>query len=236
MPFFEIFCGFTSSLFIFPVMTVIDTSIIRSQINKTPFKKSLITTIEDYSNRKIGFSSPARIMFSVYFSTYTTANLTELYCKKYDLDYRMPTFIATSAVNITAIAYKDKMYSKIFSQVIHAFPKKSLGLLAVRDMLTISSSFVFKKDAIKWMEPYMPHNVADFMASMIVPITAQTISTPLHILAIDMYQNPNHSLEKRCKYIAENYRSVCIGRVIRVIPAFCIGGFINDMLRNQYSR
>jgi hypothetical protein len=233
MPFFEIFCGFTSSLFIFPIMTLVDTSIIRSQINKTDFKKSISETTHDYCSRKIPFTPPACIMFSVYFSTYTTANITELYCKKHNIDYKIPTLITTSAVNITTIAYKDKMYSKMFSQIPHFFPKKSLALFAIRDMLTISSSFIYKKDAIEWLETYIPHNVADFIASMVVPITAQTISTPLHILAIDMYQNPTHSLQMRYKYIKETYKSVCQGRIMRVVPAFCIGGFINDMLRNR---
>ena len=116
------------------------------------------------------------------------------------------------------------------------FPKISYGLFAVRDVMTISSSFIFKKDFTIFLHNYMPNNTADFFASLTLPIVvcSQTISTPIPIFAIDIYQRPlvnfTDRLKKKKKVM---YSSVCTGRVIRVIPAFCIGGFINDMLRNR---
>ena len=203
------------------------------QINKINFKQSLLETTNDYSNKKIKFNKPFGIMFLVYSSTYSTANLTELYCKKNNIDYKIPTLITTSLVNITSIAYKDKEYSKIFNNSINKFPKISYGLFTIRDMFTISSCFVFKKDMIDILHKYMPLNTADFFASLTLPIVAQTISTPLHILAIDMYQRPGINFKNRINNIINMYKTICIGRVIRVIPAFCMGGFINDMLRNR---
>lgn len=233
MPFYELFCGITSSLIVSPIMTIIDTSVIKSQLNKINFKTALLETTNDYSNKKIQFRRPFGIMSVVYSSTYSTANLTELYCKNNEIDYKLPTLMTTSLVNITAIAYKDKEYSKIFNNKLNKFPKMSYGLFAIRDMLTISSSFIFKKDLINLLNKYMPLNTADFLASLTLPIVAQTISTPLHILAIDLYQRPEVNFKNRIDNITNMYKSICIGRVIRVIPAFCMGGFINDMLRNR---
>lgn len=233
MPFNEIFSAITSSLIISPIMTIIDTSIIKSQINKLDFKKSLLENVNSYLNRQINFTKPFNIMLFVYTSTYSTANLVELYCKKNDVDYKIPTLLTTTIVNIITIGYKDKEYSKIFNSKKSLFPKTSYGLFAIRDILTISSSFVFKNDVKEYLHNYMPNNAADLIASMTLPIMAQTISTPLHILAIDIYQRPNINLGDRIKNIKSSYLSVCSGRVIRVIPAFCIGGFINDMLRNK---
>lgn len=233
MPFNEIFSAITSSLIISPIMTIIDTSIIKSQINKLDFKKSLLENVNSYLNRQINFTKPFNIMLFVYTSTYSTANLVELYCKKNDVDYKIPTLLTTTIVNIITIGYKDKEYSKIFNSKKSLFTKTSYGLFAIRDILTISSSFVFKNDVKEYLHNYMPNNAADLIASMTLPIMAQTISTPLHILAIDIYQRPNINLGDRIKNIKSSYLSVCSGRVIRVIPAFCIGGFINDMLRNK---
>lgn len=214
-------------------MTLIDISIIKSQLNKINFKQSLIETTNDYSNKKIKFHRPFGIMLFVYSSTYSTANIVELYCKNNQIDYKIPTLICTSIVNISAIGYKDKEYSKIFNNKYNVFPKKSFGLFAIRDMLTISSSFIYKKDLIHILDKYMPHNSADFFASLTLPIFAQIISTPIHILAIDLYQRPNVQINERLVNIKNNYSNVCAGRVIRVIPAFCLGGFINDMLRSR---
>ena len=233
MPLYELFCGITSSLIVSPIMTIIDTSIIKSQLNKINFKTALLETTNDYSNKKIKFQKPFNIMFIVYSSTYSTANLVELYCKKNNIDYKIPTLIATSFVNITTIAYKDKEYSKIFNSQLNKFPKVSYGLFAIRDMLTISSSFIFKKDLINILNKYMPSNTADFFASLTLPIAVQTISAPIHILAIDIYQRPNEKFKNRIDNIKNMYKTICIGRIIRVVPAFCIGGFINDMLRNR---
>lgn len=233
MPTYELFCGFTSSLIVSPIMTLIDTAIIKSQLNKISFKQSLLDTTNDYSNKKIKFHRPFGIMLFVYSSTYSTANLTESYCKNNQIDYKIPTLLSTSLVNIIAIGYKDKEYSKIFNNKYNIFPKKSFGLFAIRDMLTISSSFIYKRDLISILDKYMPHNSADFFASLILPISAQIVSTPLHILAIDLYQRPDINFNDRIKNIRNMYISVCTGRVIRVIPAFCLGGFINDMLRNR---
>jgi hypothetical protein len=214
-------------------MTLIDSSIIKSQINKLDFKRSFIQTSNEYIENKINFRRPFGIMFLVYSSTYSTANLVELYCKKNNIDYKIPTFISTSIVNILTIAYKDKEYSKMFNTKYNIFPKISYGLISVRDMITIYSCFIFKKDFMNYLSNYMPKNTADFVSSITIPIAAQTISTPIHILAIDYFQRPEVKLVDRIKHIKSMYIPVCTGRIIRVLPAFCIGGFINDMLRNR---
>jgi len=233
MPSYELFCGVTSALVVSPIMTLIDTSIIKSQLNKINFKNSFIQTSNDYLNKKINYKRPFGIMFSVYASTYSTANLVEFYCKKNNVDYKFPTLISTSIINILTISYKDKEFSKLFNNKLNSFPKISYGLFGIRDMMTIYSCFIYKRDFMNYLSNYMPKNTADFLSSIIIPITAQTLSTPFHIVAIDLYQNPNLKLIDRIKNIKNLYISVCIGRIIRVIPAFCIGGFINDMLRNR---
>jgi len=127
---------------------IIDTSIIRTQIKNINFKQSFTETTNDYLNKKIKFGKPFSIMIFVYSSTYSTANLTEFYCKIYNIDYKVPTLILTSIVNIFTIAYKDKEYSKIFNNKYHIFPRNSFCIFAIRYMFTISSSFIFRATRI----------------------------------------------------------------------------------------
>jgi hypothetical protein len=237
MPFHEIFAGIASSFIISPIMSIIDISIIKSQLNKEKISKSITDNITFYSNNKQKFIRPVYVMNIVYSSTYCTANLTELYCKKNNIDYKIPTLITTSIINILTISYKDIIYSKLLKNKLTKFPIQSKLLLATRDMMTINAAFIWKKDLINHFDKYIMHNKSEFIVSILLPLSIQFISTPIHILAIDIYEKPNSTIIERCKNIKLLYRSILFGRIIRTIPAFGIGGFINDMLRpiNNYN-
>jgi predicted nucleic-acid-binding protein len=236
MPFHEIFAGVTSSFIISPIMSIIDISILRSQLQKEKISKSIVNNITFYSNNKSKFIKPLVLMNVVYCSTYCTANLTELYCKKNNIDYKLPTLFSTSFVNILTISYKDMIYSKLLKNTLVTIPLRSKFLLAMRDIMTINACFIWKKDLINYLDKYMMHNKSEIISSIFVPSTIQIISTPIHILAIDIYEKPYSNFVERLKNIKLCYKSVLFGRIFRAIPAFGIGSFINDMLRpiNNY--
>lgn len=231
MPFHEIFAGIASSVIISPIMALIDMSIIRSQMNQQRISKSVISNIEYYSVNKSKMWRPVSIMFSVYSATYCTANLTELFCHYVNIDYKIPTLLTTSLVNIVAINYKDIAYSRMLQNQLLNFSLKSKLLFASRDILTITSCFIWKKDMISYLDNYMMHNKSVIISSVVLPSFIQVFSTPIHILAVDIYQNPNITIRNRWRNIRNNYSAILTGRIMRVIPAFCIGSFINDMLR-----
>ena len=51
------------------------------------------------------------------------------------------------------------------------------------------------------------------------------------MLAFDVFQTPQCSAIERVRRIRAGYSSVLMGRMLRTIPAFGLGGFMNDMLR-----
>jgi hypothetical protein len=227
----ELFAGITTSFIISPIMSIIDISIIKSQMCKENIGKSISDQIMYYSNNKRNFIKPLSVMNVVYSSTYCTANLTELYCKKKKIDYRLPTLLSTSLVNIISISYKDMIYSRILNSLMKTFPMRCNLLFAVRDMLTINSCFIWKKDIIHYLDQYIMHNKSEIITSIFLPSCMQVISTPIHILAINMYEKPKSTIVDRLNNIKSCYKSILIGRVMRTIPAFGIGGFMNDILR-----
>lgn len=237
MPFYEIGTALFCSTLISPIMTILDTSIIRSQFENKPFNIVYKETIKNYINGKVKCYKPLKIMNGVYFSTYATANLSELYCKMNNIDNKLLTLTSTSLVNVIAIGYKDRQYIRLFENKNVSFPLKSYCLFALRDSFTIGSTFVLKKDLVKLLhnEYNLSYNLADFLMSFTVPLIAQFFSTPIHILALDLYQKPNNKITTRINNIYKMYSSVCTGRIIRVIPAFCFGSYLNDTLRsNRY--
>ncbi len=58
MPFYELFCGLTISLVVSPIMTFIDTSIIKSQLKNQPFSTTFNEIIIDYANKKLNLQKP----------------------------------------------------------------------------------------------------------------------------------------------------------------------------------
>jgi hypothetical protein len=229
----EIASGMVSSACISPFMAVIDTAIIKSQFEKKGIFRSLHETSKTMLNNKMAWLKPIYVMNNVYASTYVTANVVESLCKKNDIDYKIPTILATSLVNILGISYKDKEYAKIYGKSNITFPATSYKLFALRDGLTITSSFVVKNNFKEFLENAhgLSENKADFIASFSVPMVAQLISTPIHIYSLDIYNRPDADFVSRINNIKASYKSVCFGRILRIIPAFGIGGYINDRLK-----
>jgi hypothetical protein len=222
-----IFSAATSSFIISPFVTIIDLSIIRSQMRGETFNKSLSENLVYHSKNFKSFIKPNLAMFGVYFSTYTTANLSE----KYLMNNNLSILFFTSIVNLLAINMKDVYYSKLYNTKIVNYSLFSRTLFYFRDLITISSNFIFKKDVIKKLEKYTTHNKAELISSFLVPSFAQIFCTPIHIYSIDKYMNKECSFENRIKNIRNNFNNILLGRILRTIPAFCIGGFINDILK-----
>lgn len=74
------------------------------------------------------------------------------------------------------------------------------------------------------------HNEAEIISSFAVPMAAQFFTTPLHILAIDIFNNPMATFRERLGAIRCRYVPVCSGLMLRIIPAFGVGGYINDVI------
>ena len=66
------------------------------------------------------------------------------------------------------------------------------------------------------------------------PASVQLLSTPLNLLGMDLYNNPNSSIMARGKFIASEYTSAMLLRVSRTGPAFGIGGVGNTAFRKYF--
>lgn len=207
---------------------------IRAQLQSKTLRQALADSWKERVGVKLG--RPFNIMYTVYGTTYVTANVTERICKDAGVDHKLPTCIATSIVNIIGIAWKDIRYADLMNKVPTIFSPRSYALFALRDGITISSSFVFKHDVAEYLQEnvstfFPTKRSAELFSSFLVPMVAQLFSTPLHILALDLGSRPAASVGDRLYQIAANYKTVCSGRLMRIIPAFGIGGILNDYIK-----
>ena len=69
-------------------------------------------------------------------------------------------------------------------------------------------------------------------AQMVSPVAMQALSSPLHILALDLYNHPEpQRLETRLGFMRALYPRATLARVGRILPAFSLGGVSNSLVR-----
>jgi hypothetical protein len=60
---------------------------------------------------------------------------------------------------------------------------------------------------------------------------AQVLSTPLHLLGMDLYNRPGATAESRREFAVREYAKTTLARMARVLPAFGAGGVLNKIVR-----
>ncbi|OAK98340.1 hypothetical protein IQ06DRAFT_31283 [Phaeosphaeriaceae sp. SRC1lsM3a] len=68
-----------------------------------------------------------------------------------------------------------------------------------------------------------------------VPILSQVVATPVHLLALDLYKNPQREgRASRISRMKRNLASTTAMRCSRIIPAFGVGLIVNTGLRDYF--
>lgn len=189
-------------------------------------------------------SRPFRLIFALYAGTYLTANTLDT-CKA-TLTNRPAShttsgkekFLATSAANLSLCLYKDSQFTKMFGTVsARPVPGVSYALFAARDCLTIFASF----NVPPLLAPALPLSaVAEryvsraSTAQFLAPAAFQLVSTPLHLLGLDFYnRNGGTTVRERLGKVRVDYLKSTLARMCRIVPAFGLGGVVNNGMRGK---
>lgn len=176
-------------------------------------------------------------------------------------------FMATTAVNMSMCVYKDSRFAKFFGDHKASIPsdragkaaasaagsitkpppmpKSSLGLFCARDSLTIFASFN--------LPPLLAPSIPDFVApsavakanvaQFVIPSAVQIVSTPIHLLGLDLYNRPRLPVpntngktapvpvSERWKRVKRDWMPSFGARIARIAPAFGVGGVLNARMR-----
>ncbi|PHH62647.1 hypothetical protein CDD81_6793 [Ophiocordyceps australis] len=68
-------------------------------------------------------------------------------------------------------------------------------------------------------------------AQFLAPAAVQFLSTPLHLLGLDLYNRPSSSPADRASRVRANWLVSSLARICRIVPAFGVGGVVNLKLR-----
>ena len=184
--------GCVAAFCVSPTNAILDRSVIEFANGKATveagvrngFRRLFFSPLQFFSSFKF------RWMFFVYTMTYCTNNLTDTYTLIPSLPLNIQNLILTFLANTACGIAKDKAYAQHFgATAARAFPVQSLGLLFLRDLLTLASAFTFPPILSKWMQAKWGYGerTSSTMGQLSCPLLVQLLVTPLHLLALDIY-------------------------------------------------
>lgn len=143
----------------------------------------------------------------------------------------------TTAVNMTLGILKDRYFAQVFSgRPPEKFPLSSWLLFVGRDLATIAAGFTLPAIVSQRLQDtavISNKKIADTVTQLGVPITAQIILTPVHLLALDFYMQKKSDPTSRWHRVLQNFPDATAIRMGRVLFAYGIAGVSNIGLRTK---
>ena len=120
-------------------------------------------------------------------------------------------------------------------------PYASLGLFGARDAGTVFSSFLLPPRAAEALERAgVDKERAKNVAQIACPVAFQAVSAPVHLLGLDIYNRSAEEVKRegrsRISASFKDYGAVVGARMMRVLPAFGVGGIGNRVLKGELIR
>jgi len=193
-------------------------------------------------------SKPFALIFALYTGTYLTANVTDTMSSTVQGKPASSTtsglskFAATSTANITLCVYKDSCFTQMFGKPgasPRPVPTPSYILFTARDCLTIFASFnlppmIAPSLPMQKLPEMLQKNISSASAAQfLTPAAVQIVSTPLHLLGLDLYNRSRVSWASRWQKIRSEWTMSCLARMGRIVPAFGVGGVVNAGMRKK---
>ncbi|KAL5119186.1 hypothetical protein ACEQ8H_002894 [Pleosporales sp. CAS-2024a] len=232
-----------------PIITMIDKGIIENASGRSTLGRSLKKSAQELLLKPHRFltSKPFVLIFSLYFGTYFTANTIDTASSTLtstspsSTTAGTPKFLATSSANLSLCLYKDNKFTQLFGSTgpSRAVPLPTFALFTMRDCLTIFASFNLPPLLAPKVEAHMSESVQKYMSSasaaqFMTPAAVQLLSTPLHLLGLDLYNRPHVSGSERVARVARDWAKSSAARICRIVPAFGVGGVVNTKARKKW--
>jgi len=229
----DVTAGCITGLAISPFVTTVDKAIFQNASGQKRMSESLKQTIGDAFKRPGKFfAHPSyRWITALYSCTYISANVIEHICERYHFNKDIPKFIGVSVVNVSICIGKDRAFARMFGMVSPGkVPKASLLLWLTRDCMTIGTSFnlpPYLAQKLHENDYFSSYKHALVVTQIICPVSVQLISTPLHLLGADLYNNKQSTIKERAAFIRKEYGKTTLARMARIFPSYGIGGVFN---------
>ncbi|RDW80562.1 hypothetical protein BP5796_05260 [Coleophoma crateriformis] len=239
--------GYSAAAVVAPIIAIIDKGIMQNASGQATLKESLKTSFKSFLLRphSLIFSKPYALIVMLYGGTYLTANtldtITSTIQNKPASTVSAGTlkFFAPAAANIGLCLIKDRQYAQMFG----TGPPRPVGLptfalFTLRDCMTIFASFnvppmlgpvITRNMSEEWQKSIKGQTIAQFLA----PAGVQLLSTPMHLLGLDLYNRSDKSVTRadRIRMVTTQWLPAATARICRIVPAFGFGNVVNTKVR-----
>lgn len=226
-----------------PIICLIDKSIVENASGRSASVlcsvQATLTSMYKHP-RSFWAGKPLALIFMTYGSTYVVSNIvdTTASVRSGNPNHAAVTsgtskFLAATGTNTSLGLVKDRSFARTFGTgPPRPVPLPTLALFTVRDAITIFFSFNLPPLLVPWMPRnayWRPESYAQFIG----PAVCQFLSTPFHLLGLDLYNKvgPNVTLKDRAQAVRQNYLPSSAARMCRIVPAFGFGGVGNKYFR-----
>lgn len=245
----EIGCAFSASMLVSPLVSIIDKAIVQEITSVRTLAVSMGAACKEmiYQPKTFFKGLSFRLIFCVYFGTYSVANLSEAALDYLDMrDDQTRKFYkvgSASVANVSLLAWRDSIFARAFSggdsngKPVKT-PMRTVGLFGVRDTFTMGATF--------WAAPLVCEHLiethgwdrqkTEVICSFGIPVISQFLTAPLHIHALDYYSRREATTAERMMRVKDELGKVCFARGLRILPAFGIGSYSNNKFREWFIR
>jgi hypothetical protein len=235
-----------ASLLVSPVIAAVDRAIVENTAGKATLSTSLRGSLHMAIRTPLQFVRHRAFVwtFGLYGATYAAANVIDTSCEWAAVDGRLPKFLFTTPVNMGLVLRKDVAFARMFGAnsgtATAPFPRTSLALFAARDAHTVLAAFLLPPVAGAWLHEQglvSTRARGELVAQLAAPCVVQLMSTPYHILGLDLFNRPTRqgaaapTIASRWAVIRQKYAITVAARMGRILPAFGVGGVANRHVR-----
>ena len=171
----------------------------------------------------------------VYFPTYAVSNWADHFDLSPDVPRPIQKLIAVFLTNTSTSLIRDRIYAIRLNphKKMEPFPNASFSLFFLRDIIAMASAFTLPPIVGKQISKRfdIEFKNGERIAQMICPLLVQIIATPIHLLALGLYNHKKMNLSEQFKLIGGIYFNTLALRMLRFLPAYGIGGICNIQLR-----
>ena len=236
----DVIAGAISGFTVGPIVSSVDRALAENASGRCTLMKSFMNSMTEFVKHPIRFfKSPAfRYIWMVYGSTYVAANIADSYGERVNKDIGFAKWLLTSTVNTSTCLIKDRAYAKLFgtSAPTHV-PMGSYLVWASRDILSMGVIFTMPPVVAREVAKVTgDEKLAYYSAQFALPLLLQTVSTPLHLLGFDIYNNPHNTVGQRLTFLKKDYHKNVAFRMARMIAPWSLGTIGNKELRGFFKK
>lgn len=224
-----------------PFLMTVDKSVTLAAAGRMGLGEAILSGLKDVFSRPHQMLTGRAfwLVAAVYGSTYTAANLIDLAAERREATtarQNSAKLVGTTAVNTCTSVVKDAAFAKMFGQVEaaakRAVPPSSYGLFLTRDILQIGAGFIVPPMLAGTLVSafHMEQKKADQAAQLVCPVAMQFICTPLHLLGLNMYNQPEATARERAAGVWRTCPESIGIRMARSFFAFGFAGVANREL------